>query len=794
MGRAAVDAVIWQDKTALQIIEDLFADYPQANFRFEHLEGDAAASADQTAQARHVLVITDRAAPRPDLGPARFTSQHASANLLGQRDAVTAFATARALQPNAVSLGAWNYKQVSGTSAQSTSALASSARTLGALPTLEVYDGAGGYRYENSAHAERAAALVLAALELDVKRFEGQGSTRHFEAGRTFSLIDHPLYGANTSAINYVGALAASHQRADNAFTILAVEHHATNNLGAQAAKLLDLTELEHGTYKNHFWAAPAAAPVVPRFVRKPTAPGAQTALVVGLESEALTTERDHRVKLRFAWQRTDSSGTWVRIALPAAGANWGAVLVPRIGTEVAVEFIEGDIDRPIVVGQLYNGADLPPFSAGVDSGVNHPGVISGLHTQSLDASGFNQWVMDDASGQLRMRLLASYSSAELGLGHLIAQGAGSANRGAWRGSGFEGTTQGWASLRAGKGLLITASARQGSYGSAQGSQMDAAEATAQLRAAKDLGSRLGDAAKASTAQSLTSFDAGQSVDKFIDGIDVKKQGKHEGSVGGQEALKAGVGKNGRTLTDPVEAFASPVIVMDTPSTAGWASEASIASFSGQNLSIAAQGDVQQTAGHTHTTVSGQTTSLFTHQGGIKAFAANGPVSLRAHTDELKILADKDVSIVSVNAEIRINASTKIELIAGQSSVVLEGSNITFTTPGAFTAKFSGHAFVGPGGAAAELPALPTGLQQFKNWISVSHRDPDNLPMAGQKYKIYFECGAVVSGALDANGYARHDNVPDNATRVEYEPRLPEKDAQWKPLADLLSAVDHKLG
>ena len=81
------------------------------SYRFEHLEGDAAASADQTAQARHVVVITDRAAPRPDLGPARFTSQHASANLLGQRDAVTAFATARALQPNAVSLGAWNYSK-----------------------------------------------------------------------------------------------------------------------------------------------------------------------------------------------------------------------------------------------------------------------------------------------------------------------------------------------------------------------------------------------------------------------------------------------------------------------------------------------------------------------------------------------------------------------------------------------------------------------------------------------------------------------------------------------------------
>ena len=56
---------------------------------------------------------------------------------------------------------------------------------------------------------------------------------------------------------------------------------------------------------------------------------------------------------------------------------------------------------------QLYNGAYTPPFSAGVDSGINHPGVISGVHTQSLDQANFNQWVLDDATGQLRMRLIA---------------------------------------------------------------------------------------------------------------------------------------------------------------------------------------------------------------------------------------------------------------------------------------------------------------------------------------------------------------------------------------------------
>nr|MBP6339212.1 type VI secretion system tip protein VgrG [Vitreoscilla sp.] len=730
------DAFVFQDKTALQIIEDVFADYPQAKYRIEvtdelrvrslcsqfresdlefvarllaeeglsyHFEHDAEGDVASASGALHTLVITDRHAQRPDLGDARFTAQHAVAVVAGQRDAVTAFATRRSLQANAVTLGSWNYRQLAGTSSELSSAL-----SLGDIPTLEVYDGAGAYRYQDPAHAERAAELALAALELDVKRFEGQGSTRHFEAGRSFSLIDHPLYGANTTAFDDLGALLASHQRADNQFTLLAVEHHATNNLGSQAAQLLgqspqEQADLERGTYKNHFHASPAAAPVVPRFVRKPTAPGAQTAIVVGLVGEPLTTDRDHRVKIQFPWQRGASplagglshegspdpegnapgderSGTWVRVAGPTAGPNWGAMFTPRIGAEVLVDFIEGDVDRPIIVGALYNGADTPPFAAGVDAGVNHPGVISGLHTPSLDQSGYNQWVMDDATGQLRMRLLSSATAAELSLGHLIQQGASGANRGSWRGAGFEANTQAWATVRAAKGVLISATARAGSYGSAESTQMDAAESVAQLKSARDLASRLSDAAKAGTAHALHSADAGQSVEKFIHAVDPAKDGKHGGSVSGQEAKKAASGS--RTLSDPVEAFAKPVIVMDTPSSLAWASDASIASFAGQDVSFTSQGDHHETAAHTHTTVAGETASFYTHAGGIKTYAANGPMSLRAHTDELQILADKDVTVISVNGEIHINAQSKIEIIGADSSIVLDGGDITFTTPG----------------------------------------------------------------------------------------------------------------
>ncbi|WP_310733373.1 phage baseplate assembly protein V, partial [Ideonella azotifigens] len=108
-------------------------------------------------------------------------------------------------------------------------------------------------------------------------------------------------------------------------------------------------------------------------------------------------------------------------MATPAAGANWGSVFTPRIGAEVAVQFIEGDIDRPLVTGGVYNGPQTPPFSAGEDAGVNHPGVLAGWHSRGLDGSGHNQWVVDDAPGQLRTRLSTSYAASEIGLGHLIS-------------------------------------------------------------------------------------------------------------------------------------------------------------------------------------------------------------------------------------------------------------------------------------------------------------------------------------------------------------------------------------
>jgi type VI secretion system secreted protein VgrG len=113
-------------------------------------------------------------------------------------------------------------------------------------------------------------------------------------------------------------------------------------------------------------------------------------------------------------------------------------------------------------------------------------------------------------------------------------------------------------------------------------------------------------------------------------------------------------------------------------------------------------------AGFTVASVSANATGLFTHAGGIQAIAANGPVSLQAHTDQLEILADKAITVISVNDVIEIKAQEKIVLQAGQSSVTLEGGNITFACPGNFTVKGGQHIFDGGASVNAELSTLPS--------------------------------------------------------------------------------------
>ncbi|WP_426101386.1 type VI secretion system Vgr family protein, partial [Massilia sp. TSP1-1-2] len=568
------DSYIFQDKNAQEIITELLADYPQVrfefdvtqalaqreictqyresdlefitrllaseglNWRFEHDQaGDDDAAGD--GQAKHKLVIFDSKAKAPAT-PGGDTIRFHGVRATDTDDAIDKFSARRQMQANAVSISSWDPLQLVAPAAEQQSSL-----DAGELPALAIYDGSGERIASDSGAADPHSALMLQALELENKVFEGAGAVRRLAAGHAFTLSQHERYP-------------------DAAFTVLSVRHEARNNFQSQVKGAAD-TGVEAGTYRNTFACVRDVVAIVPRMMADPhtsTALGPQTALVVGLGDAISTTVRDHQVRVQFAWQRgqganaggmghnTDSkgnapgdetSGTWVRVAEALAGPNWGSQFTPRIGTEVLVDFIEGDMDRPLVVAQLYTGADAPPFAAGVDSGANHAGVLSGIHSHNFDGAGFNQWQLDDTPGQVRTRLATSTAATQLNLGYLIAQQPSSAQRGAYRGSGFELRTDAWGVVRGGDGVLLSTTARPQQGSGVTSTQLDTEQALSQFHSAHDLGKLLGDTATEQAA--LFSKDAAKAHEAFIEQIDPKAKGKHEGAVGGQDASKAKPGE-----------------------------------------------------------------------------------------------------------------------------------------------------------------------------------------------------------------------------------------------------------
>jgi type VI secretion system secreted protein VgrG len=332
-------------------------------------------------------------------------------------------------------------------------------------------------------------------------------------------------------------------------------------------------------------------------------------------------------------------------------------------------------------------------------------GVLSGIHSHTF---GYNQWQLDDTPGQLRTRLATSSGATQLNLGYLVEQAPFSAHRGSYRGSGFELRTDAWGVVRGGEGVLLSTSARLRQGSGVASTQMDVAEAVSLFKGAKALSDSLIGAA--SQQQALFSKDAGQAQADFIEQIDPKAKGKYGGAVNGQEAAKAKSGARELDAGQPVERFASSVVLMDSAASINWATPASTVIFAGQQLHWTTQSDLQMAAAHTVSSVAANAANFFTHSGGIQAIAGNGPVSLQAHTDQLEILADKEITVISVNDRIEIKAKEKIVLQAGQSSVTLEGGNITFACPGKFTVKGGQHLFDGGANKAMSLPTLPGAL------------------------------------------------------------------------------------
>jgi type VI secretion system secreted protein VgrG len=152
-----------------------------------------------------------------------------------------------------------------------------------------------------------------------------------------------------------------------------------------------------------------------PRLTRKPIVEGPQTAIVVGLEGKEIWTDQYGRVKVQFHWDRegqyNEQSSCWVRVSQVWAGVNWGAMHIPRIGQEVIVDFLEGDPDRPIITGRVYNADNMPPYD--LPDNQTQSGIKS-RSTQGGSPDNFNEIRFEDKKGEEELYIQAEKNMTTL--------------------------------------------------------------------------------------------------------------------------------------------------------------------------------------------------------------------------------------------------------------------------------------------------------------------------------------------------------------------------------------------
>ena len=737
-------------------------------YYFEH------ETADSESLGVHRMVIADANEVFTDNAQASIRFGRADAT--ASEDVIDRWAEVARWQTNAVSLSSADYRANVVRKAELGSPKDGSQQI-----TLQDTDYPGQYWFESSKQAERTARLVLESIEVRNAKTDGEGTVRTLAPATTFSLLHH--YGHDDT----------------ERFVALVVIHQARNNFNERFARVL--AEAFGGTaradtqnqafYRNRFTVISSKVPYRPQLQDeqgrqlhpRPTVVGTQTALVVG-SGGPVHTDRDHRIKIQFHWQRgarsvsrqahpagednarADASlGCWVRVAAPVAGPNWGGVALPRVGQEVLVEFPYGDIDRPVVVGAAYNGSgqadaqynqnqagaagatgNAPAWFAGSaqnEGPYAHNAVLSGIKTQALsnsqDGTGsHNQLLFDDTAGQSRTQLATTQAASALTLGHHKDQKDNS--REGDLGHGAALATDDSGSVRAGSGLLLSAHAAD--VGT---SFLDSEDAANQIEASSDLAESLADAARKqkaglpeeTSAKDLPALALLRHTTEVLRHAEAGGQGASAVAYS-QPHLQVSAPK-GILATTPADA----VLVATTQLTAVAKQDANVAA--GGNLAMASTEGISLFA---HGKSVGQTSDATP---GIALHAATGKVGLTANTGGAAFAAEKQVTFASTQASATVEAKRHVLLNAAGAQIKVTNGTIELHAPGMVTFKGANHNLVGPGGAQVNN-TLPKGKPPYDEQFVLRNKETQEI-LPHHPYVVEDTKGSILAqGMTDEQG------------------------------------------
>ena len=363
----------WLDVSALKAsypARDFCCQYDETEWDFVSrlLEDEGIAYAFKHGEDTHVLELHDRSADVPELLdealPFKADPKGESA-----ANAVWDWRSTARLRPGKVVLSDFDFERPSSSLKKEASAKEVVERVFYEYPGGYVLPKEGDRRVKVRLEEQRATARTA--------RF--QTSAISVVPGRRFSLSGHPSD--------------------DGDFVLTRVELWARFHAEEVRGPLTDTGEPEVRVVCT---CIPRDLPFRPeRLTPRPRAPGLQTARVTGPKGSEIHCDKHARVKVQFHWDRDgkldDASSTWIRVSQPH---NTGAVLIPRVGWEVLVEFEHGDVDRPFVLGRLWNSSDTPPVQLPA-------GRTQTLHASQSSPGGgkANEVVFEDAAGAEQMHV-----------------------------------------------------------------------------------------------------------------------------------------------------------------------------------------------------------------------------------------------------------------------------------------------------------------------------------------------------------------------------------------------------
>lgn len=752
---------------------------------FEHT-GDANSS----SLGKHTLVLADsnqRFAPeKPEIIGFHQTSDGDPAG------SIQNFMAARRWRIGRVARASWDHRTLS--------TRPTGAQTNGVAMAGEDRDVAGPYAFQTAALGDQRARQQLDAQRVAVLRSEGRSTRLTLHPGLRFAMSDHPTL------------------KVSDAFVCLRVQHSARANVDADVhagieqrlgkiPPMRDAEANEYGVanalhaalgsgthnatpfagneavYSNQFLALPIDQTYRPLVenghgVRShPVAAvqGAQTAIVVGA-GDPLHTDRDHRIRIQHHAQRGQnaasledhphaanapadrSAGTWTRVVTPVGGDNWGGVSPPRVGQEVWTEWLEGQADRPVVVGSLYNGqgnadaqhnaqAGGPATSTGNAaawfSGNGHAAALTGIKTQDMTLSqqgtgGYRQFLLDDTAGEASARLYTTDHSSGLTLGHI--KQIQDNQRQADRGYGVELTTNASTALRGGSGMLISAA-----HGA---SQMDASASNQVLTQNRQLLDGLAGAARKQGAEptlpaastSAASSEAGGATGSdsstqlaAVAGLQQSEKALSATRDGSASAQAGGGGGSAAAWTRPhVVAHGADGLAAVTPKSHVWVSGKETVLSAGQDLQWTAKGKASMAATHgialytqgtaaTGRPVSGQ---------GIALHAASGSVSLQAqNSGTLGAAAQQAVTLSSSQGGANLQAPKRVLLNAAKAYLKMEGGNIEVGAPGKVEFKSARRELTGPQSASGQTSLASSSAKDCQLRLSAASASHDSVVM-----------------------------------------------------------------